>query len=44
LPGSVAEVGYYLGCDDPTYFTRFFTRAAGVPPRGFRYRKKSGPF
>jgi AraC family transcriptional activator of pobA len=36
---SVAEVGYYLGFDDPAYFTRFFTKAAGMSPRGFRQRQ-----
>ncbi len=36
---SVAEAGYYLGFDDPAYFTRFFTKAAGISPRGFRSRK-----
>ncbi len=36
---SIAEVGYYLGFDDPAYFTRFFTRASGVSPRAFRNRK-----
>jgi AraC family transcriptional regulator, transcriptional activator of pobA len=38
---SIAEAGYYLGFDDPAYFTRFFTRSAGVSPRGFRQRKAS---
>ncbi len=38
---SVAEVGYYLGFDDPGYFTRFFTRATGISPRGFRNKKSS---
>jgi AraC family transcriptional activator of pobA len=36
---SIAEAGYYLGFDDPAYFTRFFTRATGLSPRGFRQRK-----
>lgn len=36
---SVSEAGYYLGFEDPAYFTRFFTRAAGVSPRTFRRRK-----
>ncbi len=38
---SVAEAGYYLGFDDPAYFTRFFTRAVGISPRGFRQRKSA---
>lgn len=33
---SVAEVGYNAGFADPAYFTRFFTRHAGVSPRRFR--------
>jgi len=39
---SIAEVGYYLGFDDPAYFTRFFTKAAGTSPRGFRQRTATG--
>ncbi|KQM30035.1 helix-turn-helix domain-containing protein [Sphingomonas sp. Leaf10] len=33
---SVAEVGYNAGFADPAYFTRFFTRHAGLSPRRFR--------
>lgn len=33
---SVAEIGYSLGLADPAYFIRFFTRLAGLSPRGFR--------
>lgn len=33
---TVAEVGYYLGFPDPAYFTRVFSRGAGVSPRRFR--------
>ncbi len=33
---SVAEVGYAAGFADPAYFTRFFTRHAGLSPRAFR--------
>ncbi|MBB4087461.1 helix-turn-helix domain-containing protein [Sphingomonas carotinifaciens] len=36
---SVAEVGYAAGFADPAYFTRFFTRHAGVSPRAFRSRE-----
>ena len=33
---SVAEVGYALGFADPAYFSRFFSRHAGVSPSAFR--------
>lgn len=33
---SVAEVGYALGFADPAYFSRFFTRHAGLSPAAFR--------
>lgn len=33
---SVAEVGYAVGFVDPAYFSRFFTRHAGLSPRAFR--------
>lgn len=32
----VSEIAYALGFDDPAYFTRFFSRRAGVSPRSFR--------
>jgi len=35
---SVAEVGFYLGFDDPAYFSRFFTHRTGTSPRAFRSR------
>jgi AraC family transcriptional regulator, transcriptional activator of pobA len=35
----VAQVAYYLGFDDPAYFSRFFTRWTGVSPRAFRERR-----
>jgi AraC family transcriptional activator of pobA len=35
---SVAQIAYYLGFDDPAYFTRFFTRGANLSPRAFRLR------
>jgi AraC family transcriptional activator of pobA len=33
---TVAEIGYDLGFGDPAYFTRSFTRHAGLSPRQFR--------
>jgi AraC family transcriptional activator of pobA len=35
-PLSIAEIGWSLGFDEPSHFTRFFTRACGVAPRRFR--------
>jgi AraC family transcriptional activator of pobA len=35
---TVAEVGYHLGFEDPAYFSRFFAKAEGLSPRGFRDR------
>ncbi len=35
----VSEIGYQLGFTDPAYFSRFFTRHAGVPPSEFRSRQ-----
>lgn len=33
---TVAETAYYLGFQDPAYFTRFFTKACQSSPRRFR--------
>ncbi len=33
---TIAEAGYALGFRDPAYFTRFFTRRAGMAPRQFK--------
>lgn len=33
---TIAETAYYLGFDDPAYFSRLFAREAGVSPRTFR--------
>jgi AraC family transcriptional activator of pobA len=35
---SITTIAYALGYSDPAYFTRVFTRDAGVSPRGFRAR------
>jgi len=34
----VAQVAFYLGFDDPAYFSRFFMRRMGLAPRAFRTR------
>lgn len=34
---SVAEAAYYLGYEDPAYFTRTFTKNWGCSPRAFRF-------
>lgn len=34
---SVTQVAYYLGFEDPAYFSRFFTRRMGMSPRAFRH-------
>lgn len=36
---TVAETAYYLGFQDPAYFTRFFTKACQTSPRRFRTSK-----
>jgi AraC family transcriptional activator of pobA len=35
---SVTQIAYYLGFEDPAYFSRFFSRRIGAPPRAFRRR------
>jgi AraC family transcriptional regulator, transcriptional activator of pobA len=35
---TVAETAYYLGFTDPAYFSRFFSKHAGVSPASFRKR------
>ncbi len=34
----ITQVAYFLGFDDPAYFTRFFTRGTGLSPKAFRAR------
>ena len=38
----VSEIAYEMGFDDPAYFTRFFSRRAGMSPRAFRARGPHG--
>lgn len=33
---SITQVGYYLGFEDPAYFSRFFSKSKGTSPRDFR--------
>lgn len=35
---SVTQIAYYLGFEDPAYFSRFFTQRMRVSPRVFRQR------
>ncbi len=37
---SISTIAYALGYADPAYFTRVFTRDAGISPRNFRARLK----
>ena len=34
--GGCSGFSYSLGFDDPSYFTRFFTRETGLAPRQYR--------
>jgi AraC family transcriptional activator of pobA len=38
---SVSEIAYAVGFDDPAYFSRFFTRHTGQPPRDYRRARES---
>lgn len=38
----IKQIGAELGYDDPAYFTRFVTRALGVPPAAFRRNARVG--
>ncbi|HEY8594702.1 MAG TPA: helix-turn-helix domain-containing protein [Devosiaceae bacterium] len=38
---SVKEIAILLGYPDPAYFSRFFSRQAGLPPSGFRDKAQS---
>ena len=39
--GSVNEIGYQLGFKDPAYFTRFFSREAGMTPSEYRRKNRN---
>lgn len=39
---TVSQVAAYLGFSDPAYFSRFFTRECGTPPRSFRVAAEVG--
>jgi AraC family transcriptional activator of pobA len=36
---SITQIAYFLGFEDPAYFSRFFTRRMGIAPRTFRAAK-----
>ena len=38
---SIAKIAYYLGFEDPAYFTRFFSARVRVSPRTFRAADKA---
>ena len=38
---TIAQTAYYLGFNDPAYFSRFFTKAMGLSPRMYRENPKS---
>jgi AraC family transcriptional activator of pobA len=39
---SVTEIAYSIGFEDPAYFSRFFTRHVGEPPRTYRAGRREG--
>jgi AraC family transcriptional activator of pobA len=39
---SISQIAYYLGFEDPAYFSRFFSRLTKESPRVFRARDKPG--
>lgn len=39
---SIAEIGFFLGYEDPSYFSRFFMKLAGMSPSDYRRRHGIG--
>lgn len=37
---TISEISYSLGFSEPAYFTRFFKRLTGTPPKEFRIKQK----
>jgi AraC family transcriptional activator of pobA len=37
---TITQVAYYLGFEDPAYFSRFFAKGMGASPR--RFRREAG--
>ena len=37
---TISEISYSLGFSEPAYFTRFFKRLAGLPPKEFRLNQR----
>jgi len=33
---TITQIAYFLGFEDPAYFSRFFSKRVGVSPRAFR--------
>jgi AraC family transcriptional activator of pobA len=40
---SIRQIGYYLGFEDPAYFSRFFAKSKGSSPRNFRRSMGTAP-
>ena len=37
---TINDIGYQLGFTDPSYFSRFFRKQAGITPKGFREQER----
>lgn len=37
---TITEIGYLVGFDDPAYFSRFFSKNVGQPPRDYRLNQR----